>query len=64
MPYRINASDCTGCGSCEFDCPNAAITMKGDVYAINPKKCTECRGHHAKPKCVSLCPADAISLIA
>lgn len=60
MAYRINASDCTGCGSCEFDCPNAAITMKGDVYAINAGRCTECEGHFATPQCVAACPNDAV----
>lgn len=62
MAYRIDANLCTGCGSCEFECPNGAISMKGDIYAINAKKCTECRGVSDKPKCVSACPADAISL--
>jgi ferredoxin len=62
MAYRIDPASCTGCGSCEFDCPNGAISAKGDVYVINPKKCTECKGHFDKPQCVSLCPADAISL--
>lgn len=62
MAYSINPSECTGCGSCEFDCPNSAIKMKGDVYAIDAKRCTECNGHFAKPQCVSLCPSDAIAL--
>jgi len=62
MAYRIDAAGCTGCGSCEFDCPSAAISMKGDIYAINAKKCTECKGKFAKPQCVSACPSDAISL--
>jgi ferredoxin len=60
MAYRINASGCTGCGACEFDCPNAAITMKGDAYAINAKTCTECRDHFDAPQCVSVCPTDCI----
>lgn len=62
MAYKINASACTGCGGCELDCPNAAIKAQGDVYVINPNLCKECKGHFAKPQCVSLCPADAISL--
>jgi ferredoxin len=60
MAYRIVEADCTGCGSCEFDCPNRAIRMKGDIYAINPGKCTECEGLFDAPQCVSVCPADAI----
>lgn len=62
MAYKINASTCTGCGSCEFGCPNAAIKMKGDVYAINPNKCNECKGHFDEPQCVAACPADCIAL--
>ncbi len=45
MSYKIIASSCTGCSLCEFECPNAAISMKGDTFVINPKKCTECEGH-------------------
>jgi ferredoxin len=34
--------------------------MKGDIYAINPKKCTECSGKFDAPQCVSACPNDAV----
>lgn len=61
MAYRIDAGACTGCGSCEFDCPNGAIKMKGDIYAINAAKCTECKGVFASPQCVASCPSDAIA---
>ena len=44
MAYKIIASQCTVCGACEFECPNAAIKMKGDMYIIDPAKCTECEG--------------------
>lgn len=60
MAYRIDAASCTGCGSCEFECPNRAISMRGDVYAINAKKCTECEGKFDAPQCLSACPADAV----
>ena len=60
MAYRINASDCTGCGSCEFDCPNTAVKMKGDIYAIDAGRCTECEGVFATPQCVAACPNDAV----
>lgn len=59
MSYTINTNECTVCGSCEFECPNGAPQMKGDVYVINPKRCTECEGLEV-PKCVAACPADAI----
>lgn len=60
MAMRIDAKECTACGSCEFDCPNAAIKMKGDAYWIDAAKCTECAGQFDSPQCVAACPADAI----
>jgi len=45
MAYKIVASQCTVCGACEFECPNAAISLKNEMYVINPKLCTECEGH-------------------
>ena len=56
MAYKIIASQCTSCSICEFECPNAAISMKGDAFVIDPKKCTECEGHFDKPKCDEVCP--------
>lgn len=56
MAYRIIASQCTGCSMCEFECPNGAISMKGDAFAINPKQCTECAGINEMPKCAEICP--------
>ncbi|MBK8176360.1 MAG: 4Fe-4S binding protein [Rhodospirillales bacterium] len=60
MAYKIVPSSCTGCGSCEMECPNKAIKAKGDIFEINPDKCTECKGKFAFPQCVAACPADAI----
>jgi ferredoxin len=56
MAYKIVASQCTGCSACEFECPNAAISLKGDIVVINPKKCTECEGHFDAPQCAAVCP--------
>ena len=56
MSYQIIASQCTSCGACEFECPNAAIRQKKDTYVINPKKCTECIGHFDAPQCAAVCP--------
>lgn len=56
MAYKIIASQCTGCSACEFECPNAAISMKGETFIIDPAKCTECEGHYDHPQCDTVCP--------
>jgi ferredoxin len=56
VAYKIIASQCTVCGACEFECPNAAISIKNDMYVINAKKCNECQDHFDSPKCAELCP--------
>jgi ferredoxin len=56
MAYKIIVSQCTGCSACEFECPNAAISMKGDTFIIDPKKCTECEGSYDHPQCDTVCP--------
>jgi ferredoxin len=58
MAYKIVASQCTVCGACEFECPNAAIGMKRGMYVIEASKCTECEGHFDKPQCVAVCPVE------
>ena len=56
MAYRIDATLCSGCSACEMACPNMAIREKSGIFAINPKKCTECIGHFDDPQCVAACP--------
>ncbi len=63
MAYRIEESQCTGCSACEPECPNNAISSKGGLYVINPKKCTECIGYFDEPQCVSACPIDDTCII-
>jgi ferredoxin len=58
MALKINADECTSCGACEFECPNGAISLSNDVYAIKASACTECDGD--APKCQAVCPAEAI----
>lgn len=60
MAMKINAAECSVCGTCEFDCPNSAIRMKGESYVINAAKCTDCVGFFDAPNCAANCPADAI----
>ena len=61
MAYKIDPAECTVCGACEAECPNNAISLKGDSYVINPDKCTECEGKFDSPQCVSVCPTDSIT---
>ena len=56
MAYKIKVSQCTVCGACEFECPNAAIKFKNDTYVIDPVKCTECAGQADAPQCAEVCP--------
>ncbi|MDA8230295.1 MAG: 4Fe-4S binding protein [Magnetospirillum sp.] len=58
MAYQIVASTCTACGACEFECPNGAIRMKGDIFIVDSGKCTECDGAHDSPQCAAVCPVD------
>jgi ferredoxin len=60
MAYRINASACTACGSCEYVCPTRAVKMKGETFIIDATKCSECKGFFPEPQCVANCPADCI----
>ncbi|MCE1238265.1 MAG: 4Fe-4S binding protein [Hyphomicrobiales bacterium] len=55
MAFKIIASQCTSCGACEFECPSAAIKMKGETYIIDPAKCTECEGMDTQ-QCAAVCP--------
>jgi ferredoxin len=63
MAYKIITSQCTVCGACEFECPNAAISLKNDTYVINPKKCTECIGYFDEAQCEAVCPVDKTCVI-
>jgi NAD-dependent dihydropyrimidine dehydrogenase PreA subunit len=55
MAYKINADECTACGTCAGDCPMEAI-ISGDIYTIDPTICTECG------TCIDSCPVSAIVL--
>jgi ferredoxin len=52
--------ECTSCGLCIDECLTNAISEGDPIYVINPDKCTECAGFYNEPKCVKVCPADAI----
>lgn len=52
--------ECINCDVCEPQCPNGAISPGEEHYVIDAKRCTECVGHHAKSRCVELCPVNCI----
>jgi len=54
--------ECINCDVCEPECPNQAIYLGPEIYAINPDKCTECVGHFDEPQCVQVCPVACIQL--
>lgn len=56
MAYTIVQSNCTVCGACEFECPNAAIQFEGDTYIIDDALFTECKGSYDLPQCAQVCP--------
>jgi ferredoxin len=56
MSLKIVTSQCTACGACEFECPNAAIGFKKGNYVIDPAKRTECEGQFDSPQCAAVCP--------
>ncbi|OFZ82131.1 MAG: 4Fe-4S ferredoxin [Bdellovibrionales bacterium RIFOXYD1_FULL_53_11] len=58
MSYKIN-EECTSCGACEPECPNAAISQGDTTYLINSALCSECVGLHDTPQCAVTCPTEA-----
>ena len=58
MAYTIT-EECILCGSCEYECPNEAIS-EGDVtYVIDSDRRTECVGFFDESQCAAVCPVDA-----
>ncbi|SDG88908.1 4Fe-4S binding protein [Roseospirillum parvum] len=60
MAYQILVDECTVCGACEFECPNGAISMKGDSYVIDAAACNECEGVSDVPQCETACPVPGV----
>jgi pyruvate formate lyase activating enzyme len=53
--YMVDAAACTGCGICEAQCAEKAIShAEGAVRVIDPKLCVLCGA------CASVCPERAI----
>ena len=58
MAFRIT-DKCTGCGSCQSECPNDAIYEGDSQLVVNPTRCTECVGIYQYPQCSIVCAEDA-----
>jgi len=58
MAYKI-IEDCIGCGACEGECANEAISEEESIYVIDPDRCTECVGNFESPRCAEVCPVEA-----
>ncbi len=50
--------DCIACGACEDECPNGAIRLGDEIFAIDPARCSECVGFSDMQKCAEACPVD------
>ena len=61
MSLKIT-DECINCDVCEPECPNDAIYQGEEIYEIDPKKCTECKGHFNEPQCQEVCPVDCIPM--
>ena len=61
MAYKIT-EECIGCGACEAECKNEAISEGETINVIDPAKCTECVGWFESARCVEVCPVDACVL--
>ena len=53
MAYKITDA-CLSCGSCQPECPVAAISEGAEKYEIAEDACISCGS------CANVCPADAI----
>jgi ferredoxin len=51
--------ECIACGACEDECPNDAISLKEEIFVIDPALCSECVGFYESEKCTEACPVGA-----
>lgn len=51
---------CISCDSCRVECPTNAIKEGDPIYYINTSFCIKCSGYFEIPRCIQVCPVDAI----
>ncbi|MBI2866107.1 MAG: 4Fe-4S binding protein [Chloroflexi bacterium] len=54
------SADCRDCGLCNLAQQKPHHQLSGAAYIIIPPRCTECVGNYGEPRCVAVCPANAI----
>lgn len=59
MAYTIS-EECIACDACRPMCPTNSIQQSIPIYAIATETCTECVMDFYQPRCVAVCPVDAI----
>lgn len=65
MALRIRREACADCHLCAEACPVQAIVWSDAAgfrggYVILSERCTECVGDYSAPRCVAVCPSEAI----
>lgn len=55
MAYKIDATKCVNCGTCEPECPAGAISEADGHRQIDAAQCVSCG------TCASVCPVEAIA---
>lgn len=56
----VDENRCTGCWACVVACPFGAVHR--DTIRNLAVKCDLCYGQEADPRCVSICPVQALNL--
>ena len=56
MPVIVDVEKCDGCGTCQDECPSAAIKVENEKAVINKDECIECSA------CQDACPSQAVEL--
>lgn len=60
MSYMIT-EECIACNACLPVCPTAAVEESVPVYKIIADACSECVVDFKTPRCLTVCPIDAIT---